>query len=88
MSTLYNKQNGEIMNVEDKYYLNIEIDESKLEYVKKKNILKTEYQRIYRIKKSLLNSSFGTMEVRHIEKIFFHSIIQMIIKNYIVLLRL
>jgi len=79
MSTLYDKQNGEIMNeiikIENKYYLDIEIDESKLEYVKKKDILKTEYQRIYRIKKSLLNSSFWTMEVRHIEKIFFHSII-------------
>lgn len=66
---------NEIIKIEDKYYLDIEIDESKLEYVKKKDILKTDYQRIYRIKKSLLNSPFGTMEVRHIEKIFFHFII-------------
>lgn len=61
----------EIKQKNNKYYLDIEIDESKLEYVKKKDILKTEYQRIYRIRKSLLNSPLDTMEVRHIDKNIF-----------------
>lgn len=58
----------EIKKENNKCYLDIAIDESKLEYVKKKDILKTEYQRIYRIKKSLLNSPFCFMAVRHIDK--------------------
>jgi hypothetical protein len=56
LSTLYSKQNGEIMKeikIENgKYYLgNVE----DLECYTKKDILKTEYQKRYRRKKSLLN---------------------------------
>lgn len=51
-----------------KYYLNNVED---LEYYTKKDILKTKYQRTYRIKKSLLSSPFGTMAVRHIDKNIF-----------------
>lgn len=62
---------NEIIKIEDKYYLDIEIDESKLEYYTKKDILKVEYQKRYKIKKSLLSSPIGTMVAKHIEKNIF-----------------
>ena len=60
-----------IVKKNNKYYLDIKIDESKLEYYTKKDILKVEYQKKYRIKKALLSSPVGTMVAKHIEKNIF-----------------
>ena len=56
---------NEIVKKNNKYYFDIEIDESKLEYYTKKDILKVEYQKRYRIKKYLLKEPFGTLYARH-----------------------
>lgn len=60
-----------IVRKNNKYYLDVKIDESKLEYYTKKDILKVEYQKRYRIKKSLLSSPIGTMVAKHVEKNMF-----------------
>ncbi len=63
---------NEIVKIDNKYFLNNQIDESKLQCYTKANILRTEYQIRYRIKKYLLKEPFGTLYARHYDKnIFF-----------------